>query len=43
VLGKIMRALFAAQLRLQHVLMPNAFGIARRRRLNVDAVQHLVE
>jgi hypothetical protein len=43
VLRKIMRALFGAQVRLQHMLMPDAFRKTRRRRLDVDAVQHLVE
>jgi hypothetical protein len=43
VLRKIMRALLGAQVRLQHMLVADAFGIARRGRLDVDAVQHLVK
>jgi hypothetical protein len=42
-LRKIMRALFGAQIRIQHMLMPDAFRKTRRRRLDVDTVQHLME
>jgi len=42
-LRKIVRAFLRAQVRLQHMLMADAFGIARRRRLDIDAVQHLVK
>ena len=42
-LREIVRALFGAQVRLQHMLMADAFGIAGGGGLDVDAVQHLVE
>ena len=42
-IGGIVRALFGAQVWLQHMLVADAFGVARGRGLDVDAVQHLVE
>jgi hypothetical protein len=43
VLREIMRAFLGAQFGLQHMLVADAFGKARRGRLDVDAVQHLVK
>jgi hypothetical protein len=43
VLREFMRALVGAQVRLQHMLMADAFGIAGGRRLDIGAVQHLVK
>jgi hypothetical protein len=42
-LRKIMGPLFRSQFRLQHMLRADAFREARRGRLDVDAMQHLVE
>ena len=42
-LREIMRALFGAQFRLQHMLAADAFRKAGGRGLDVDTVQHLVE
>jgi hypothetical protein len=39
----MMRALFGAQVGLQHMLMTDALGKAGGGRLNIDAVQHLVK
>jgi hypothetical protein len=41
--GEIRGALIGAQFRLEHVLMAHAFGEAGGGRLNIDAVQHLME
>jgi hypothetical protein len=43
VLRKIVRAVLGAQLRLQHMLVADAFGKAGGGRLDVHAVQHLME
>jgi hypothetical protein len=43
VLREMMHALFAAQVGLQHMLMANAFRKSGGGRLDIDAVQHLVE
>ena len=43
VLGEIMRALVGAQVRFKDVLMADAFGKAGGGRLDIHAVQHLVE
>jgi hypothetical protein len=42
-LREMMRALFAAQLGFQHMLVADAFGEAGGGRLNIDAMQHLME
>ena len=42
-LRKIVRALGGAQLRLEHMLMADAFGKTGRGRLDIDAMQHLME
>jgi hypothetical protein len=42
-LRKIVGTLFGAQVRLQHLLMADAFRKAGGGRLDIDAVQHLVE
>jgi hypothetical protein len=42
-LREFVRALFGAQLGRQHMLMADAFRETQGWRLNIDAVQHLVE